>query len=78
MEVDHLAQKWVRCYIVCEVLGITQVKLAQQIKTSAPYVNRVIRNKESIVNNTFVKMMEALGYDIEIRYVRRSECDYSK
>ncbi|MGT2957970.1 transcriptional regulator [Streptococcus bovimastitidis] len=62
----------------CIEVGITQVKLAQQIKTSAPYVNRVIRNKESIVNNTFVKMMEALGYDIEIRYVRRSECDYSK
>ena len=62
----------------CIEVRITQVKLAQQIKTSAPYVNRVIRNKESIVNNTFVKMMEALGYDIEIRYVRRSECDYSK
>lgn len=62
----------------CIEVGITQVKLAQKIKTSAPYVNRVIRNKESIINNTFVKMMEALGYDIEIRYVRRSECDYSK
>ena len=62
----------------CIEVGITQVKLAQQIKTSAPYVNRVIRNKESIVNNTFVKMMEALNYDIEIRYIRRSECDYSK
>lgn len=62
----------------CIEVGITQVKLAQQIKTSAPYVNRVIRNKESIVNNTFVKMMEALGYDIEIRYVRRSKYDYSK
>ncbi|HEP2555844.1 TPA: helix-turn-helix domain-containing protein, partial [Streptococcus pyogenes] len=62
----------------CIEAGITQVKLAQQIKTSAPYVNRVIRNKESIVNNTFVKMMEALNYDIEIRYIRRSECDYSK
>lgn len=62
----------------CIEARITQVKLAQQIKTSAPYVNRVIRNKESIVNNTFVKMMEALNYDIEIRYIRRSECDYSK
>ena len=62
----------------CIEAGITQVKLAQQIKTSAPYVNRVIRNKESIVNNTFVKMMEALNYDIEIRYIRCSECDYSK
>ena len=44
-----------------------------EIETSASYVNRVIRSKETIVNNTLVKMMEALGYDIELRYVRREE-----
>lgn len=59
----------------CIEAGITQAKLSKQINTSAPYVNRVIRNKESIVNNTFVKIMEALGYDIELRYIKRNECD---
>ena len=53
--------------------GITQAKLAKEISTSAPYVNRVICSKETIVNNTLVKMMEALGYDIELRYVNREE-----
>lgn len=53
--------------------GITQAKLAKEISTSAPYVNRVIRSKETIVNNTLVKLMEALGYDIELRYVKREE-----
>nr|WP_072513908.1 helix-turn-helix transcriptional regulator [Ndongobacter massiliensis] len=56
----------------CEA-GITQARLAKEIETSAPYVNRVIRSKETIVNNTLVKIMEALGYDIELRYVKREE-----
>jgi len=25
---------------------------------------------DSVVNNTFVKMMEALGYDIELYYIK--------
>lgn len=57
----------------CIEAGITQAKPAKEIETSAPYVNRVIRSKETIVNNTLVKMMEVLGYDIELRYVKREE-----
>ena len=55
----------------CIEEGTTQVKLAEGIDTSAPYVNRVIRNKEIIVNKTFIKMMEALGYDVELNYKKR-------
>ena len=33
-------------------------------------MNRVIKKNDSVVNNTFVKMMEALGYDIELHYVK--------
>lgn len=29
------------------------------------------RNKAMVVNNTFVKMLEVLGYDIELHYVKR-------
>nr|WP_072513903.1 helix-turn-helix transcriptional regulator [Ndongobacter massiliensis] len=57
----------------CIEAGITQARLAKEIETSVSYVNRVIRSKETIVNNTLVKMMEALGYDIKLRYVRREE-----
>lgn len=34
-------------------------------------MNRVIKKQDGVVNQTFVKMMEALGYDIELRYVER-------
>ncbi len=34
-------------------------------------MNRVVKKRENIINNTFVKMMEALGYDIELTYVKR-------
>ena len=34
-------------------------------------MNRVIKKPNGVVNNTFVQMMEALGYDIELTYVKR-------
>ena len=55
----------------CIEKGVTQVQLAEKVGTSAPYVNRVIKNPERVVNKTFVSMMENLGYDIEITYVKR-------
>ena len=35
------------------------------------YVNRIIKKKDRVVNKTFVQMMESLGYDIELTYVKR-------
>ena len=55
--------------VKCIEQGKTQAKLAEEIDTTKTYVNRVIKKNESVVNNTFVKMMEALGYDIELHYV---------
>ena len=59
--------------VKCIEQGMTQAKLADEIDTTKTYVNRVIKKNESVVNNTFVKMMEALGYDIELHYVKREE-----
>lgn len=59
--------------VKCIEQGMTQAKLAEEIDTTKTYVNRVIKKNESVVNNTFVKMMEALGYDIELHYVKRDE-----
>ena len=59
--------------VKCIEQGKTQAKLADEIDTTKTYVNRVIKKNESVVNNTFVKMMEALGYDIELHYVKRDE-----
>lgn len=57
----------------CIEAEISQVQLAEKIDTSAPYVNRVIKNRETIVNKTFVNMMEALGYDVRIVYEKKGE-----
>ena len=59
--------------VKCIEQGKTQARLAEEIDTTKTYVNRVIKKNESVVNNTFVKMMEALGYDIELHYVKRDK-----
>ena len=57
--------------VKCIETGKTQVQIAEEINTTSQYVNRVIKKKDGVINNTFVQMMEALGYDIEITYVTR-------
>ena len=57
--------------VKCIEDGVTQAKLAEEIGTSAPYVSRLIRNNEKIVNKTFLQLMEKLGYDVELTYVKR-------
>lgn len=57
--------------VKCIEVNVTQAKLAQEIGTSAPYVSRLIRNNDKIVNNTFLQLMEKLGYDVELTYVKK-------
>ena len=52
---------------------ITQAQLAETIGTTGQYVNRIIKKQDGVVNKTFVQMLEALGYDIELTYVKREE-----
>ena len=59
--------------VKCIEGDVTQAKLAEEIGTSAPYVSRLIRNNEKIVNKTFLQLMEKLGYDVELTYVQRGE-----
>lgn len=59
--------------VKCAEEQLTQAKLAERIGTPASYVNKLIRRDKGIVNNTYVKMLEALGYDIELNYVKREE-----
>lgn len=47
------------------------VQIAEEIDTTKAYVNRVIKKKDGVVNKTFVQMMEALGCDVELTYVKR-------
>ena len=59
--------------VKCIESGITQEQLAEKIKTTSPYVNRIIEKQDGVVNKTFVQMLEALGYDIELTYVKRED-----
>ena len=57
--------------VKCKENGITQAQVAEKVGTSGPYVNRIIKKQDGVVNKTFVQMLEALGYDIELTYVKR-------
>ena len=59
--------------VKCREERKTQADIAKIVGTPASYVNKLIRRDEGVVNNTFVKMLEALGYDIELHYVKREE-----
>ena len=53
--------------VKCIENGTTQAQIAKDIHTSKEYVNKVIKNR------TYVQILEALGYDIELVYVKRTE-----
>ena len=55
----------------CLEEDMTQQQLGEAIGSTGQYVNRVMKKKEGIVNKTFVKMMDALGYDITLTYTRK-------
>ena len=49
----------------------TQTELAEELGVSLSYVNRITKGREQIVNKTFVKMMDELGYDVELTYKKK-------
>ena len=57
----------------CIEQSTTQAKIAEHIGTSPSYVNKIVRSNEQIMNKTFLAMMEDLGYDVELHYVKKEE-----
>lgn len=57
--------------VKCLEAGMTQMQLGEAVGSTGQYVNRVMKNKDGVMNKTYVKMLEALGYDIELTYVKR-------
>lgn len=51
----------------------TQEKLAEDMGITPSYVNRLIKKSENVVNKTFIQMLESLGCDVELNYVKRGE-----
>lgn len=59
--------------VKCVEQGVTQQTIAEKIETTGQYVNRIVKKKDGIMNKTFVEIMEALGYDIEITYIPKEK-----
>lgn len=59
--------------VKCIENGTNQVEIADELGTTSTYVNRIVKKKDGLVNKTFVNIMEALGYDIEMTYIKREE-----
>lgn len=57
--------------VKCIENGLTQTQLAKKIGTTSQYVNRIIKKKDGIINKTFLQMIETLGYDIELTYIKK-------
>ena len=53
------------------ILETQRQMLAEMVGTSAPYISRLINKKDGIVNKVFVEMLEKLGYDIQITYLKK-------
>ena len=52
---------------------VTQTELADKLGVSLAYINRITKGREQIVNKTFVKMMDELGYDVRLTYEKRED-----
>ncbi len=52
--------------------GVTQTEIAERIGVSLPYVNRVIRGQEQIMSMTFIRILDKLGYDVELTYKKKT------
>ena len=59
--------------VKCVEQGVTQQTIAEKIGTTGQYVNRIVKKKDGIMNKTFVEIMEALGYDIEITNIPKEK-----
>lgn len=57
--------------IKCIEAGKTQAQLGEMIGSTGQYVNRIIKKGDGVMNKTFVEMLDALGYDIQLTYVKR-------
>lgn len=55
----------------CIEQSMTQAKLAEHIGVTPSYVNKIVRKKEHVISNTFLAMMEEIGYDVRITYEKR-------
>ena len=53
----------------------TQLAIAQELGTSPAYISRIVNSKEQIVNKTFLRMLESLGYNVRLTYEKQEQTE---
>lgn len=53
--------------------GVTNRALAEKLEVTDKYIGRVINNGEKLIDRRLIKIMDILGYDIEITYTKQEE-----
>lgn len=59
--------------VKCIEQNLTQQVIAERIGTTSQYVNRIINRRSSVMNKTFVDIMDVLGYDIKLVYIPKAK-----
>ena len=52
--------------------GTTQTEVAEKVGVSLAYVNRITCGREQLINKTFLRMMDELGYDVDLTYKKKA------
>lgn len=55
--------------------GVSQKELADRLNTQKQYINRVINNTTQPISKPFMAILDALGYDVKIEYIKREDGD---
>ena len=64
--------------VKCIEEGMTQAKIAEEMETSPKYISRLIKSNDKIVNQTFIRAMEKLCYDVKLTYEKRETAEPTK
>lgn len=51
----------------------TQLSIAEELGITPSYISRIVNSKEQIVNKTFLRMMQSLGYHVRLTYEKIDE-----
>ena len=51
----------------------TQLGIAEELGITPSYISRIVNSKEQIVNKTFLRMMQSLGYNVRLTYEKIEE-----
>ena len=69
LDTERVFEKEIK--IKCLEEDTTQAEIAEKAGTTGSYVSRLINKNDGIINKTFVRLLEELGYDVELTYVKK-------